>query len=292
MRILTVLARHGVDTYSSAEEDIRHLFDRQLPGVEREVIVVDNALRGGVVERRPGRTVLGGDNTVREFTAFDRALAWAESSLASYDLVHFATSAFNTLYTSYLDRFTPAVLSAGLDMGACIGHIDCYNEPVEIQSFLSQHWIRTGFFFLRPAEVLALGTMVSIADGREFFSGDPSSPFRPAAPLSATYRQYIADWLTGRDIGQGVTWHSRLSLTSEGLAAFEQKALSIMNEHLLGIRLRELGCPLIDVTWLAVQLARHDGTEGRWFDRAQDPAHWIEQLANRDRDAVTIQQAR
>jgi hypothetical protein len=289
MRILTVLARHGVDKYSGAEEDIQGLFARQLPRVERDVIVVDNAVPGEVVERRPDRTLLGGDNAVREFTAFDRAIAWAGPSLRSYDLVHFATSAFNTLYTSYLDRFTPAVVAAGLDVGACIGHIDCYNEPVEIRSFLSQHWIRTGFFFLRPAEVLALGTMVSIADGSEFFSGDPSSPFRAAAPLSATYRQYILDWLTGQDIGQGVTWHSRLSLTREGLAAFEQKALSILNEHMLAIRLRQLGCPLVDVTWLSARMNRPDWEGGRWSRSAAGSTRWIEQLANRDRDPVIVQ---
>ncbi len=81
MRILTVLARHGVDKYSGAEEDIQGLFARQLPRVERDVIVVDNALPGDVVERRPGRTLLGGDNRVREFTAFDQAIAWAGPSL-------------------------------------------------------------------------------------------------------------------------------------------------------------------------------------------------------------------
>ena len=81
MRILTVLARHGLDQYSSAEEDIQGLFDRQLPGVERDVIVVDNALPGEVVERQPDRTLLGGNNAVREFTAFDRAIAWAGPSL-------------------------------------------------------------------------------------------------------------------------------------------------------------------------------------------------------------------
>ena len=151
MRILTVLARHGVDIYSGAEEDIQGLFDRHLPGVQRDVIVVDNALPGGVVERRPGRTLLGGDNTVREFTAFDRAIAWAGPSLRDYDLVHFATSAFNTLYTSYLDRFTPSVVAAVSTRPACLGHIDCYNQPVRIGSFVSQHWIRT-CYLLPPSD--------------------------------------------------------------------------------------------------------------------------------------------
>ena len=289
MRILTVLARYGLDQYSQAEEAIQGLFDRHLSGAERDVIIVDNALPGDVVERKPGRTLLGGNNTVREFTAFDRAIAWAGPSLRSYDLVHFATSAFNTLYTSYLDRFTPAVLSAAIERSACVGHIDCYNQPVRIGSFLSQHWIRTCFFFLRPTEVLTLGSMVSIADGSQFFSGDPSSPFRSAAPLCATYRGYILDWLAGRDIGQGVTWHSSQALTREALASFEQKALCILNEQMLGVRLRALGCPLVDVTWLASQLDRHGSSEVSRTHALMGSTHWTQQLANRDRDRVALQ---
>lgn len=292
MRILTILARHGVEQYRGAEDDIQELFDRQLPAVERDVLVIDNALPAAFVEHRAGRTLLGGDNTVREFTAFDRAIGYAQRDLRAYDFVHFATSAFKALYTSYLDRFTPAVLAAAADRPACLGHIDCYNQAVTVESFTSQHWTRTCFFFLRPAEVLALGSMVSVADGQAFFSGDPSSPFRADAPLCATYQNYIVDWLTGRDIGQGVTWHSKLSLTADELASFEQKALCILNEQMLGIRLRAMGCPLVDVTWLATQLEgialsgrRRSGSDVVFS------THWTQQLANRDRDRVTVHEA-
>jgi hypothetical protein len=282
MRILTVLARHGVEKYSSAEEDIQALFDRQLPDVQRGVIVVDNALPIEVVEQARGRTLLGGDNSLREFTAFDRALAWAGPGLSDYDLVHFATSAFNTLYTRYLDCFTPAVLAAAARRNACVGHIDCYNQPVRVRSFLSQHWIRTCFFFLRPVDLRALGSMVSIADRSQFFSGDPSSPFRSSAPLCPTYRQYIVDWLTGGDIGQGVKWHSTLALTAEALPSFEQKALCILNEQMLGIRLRALGCPLVDVTWLSARIADASADEIPWS------VPWHRQLATRERDALIL----
>ena len=79
--------------------------------------------------------------------------------------MHFATSAFKTLYTSYLDRFTPAVLAAGRREARVPRSHRLLQRAVHIGSFISQHWIRTCFFFLRPAEVLALGSMVSIADG-------------------------------------------------------------------------------------------------------------------------------
>jgi hypothetical protein len=61
---------------------------------------------------------------------------------------------------------------------------------------------------------------------------------------------------------------------------FEQKARTILNEHLLGIRLRAAGCRLIDVTWLSTVLSRGGSVD--W-----DTPWWV-QLAERDRGAISI----
>jgi hypothetical protein len=282
MKVLSIIARYGLEQYVGAEEKVAAIVARQLPGLERDVIVVDNALPPETVERVHGGTLLGADNRDREFTAFDRAVAWVGPSLSEYDLIHLVTSAFDTLYTGYLERFTMPVLNAIVGRPVCLGHIDCYNEPVRLGSFVSQHWIRTCFFFLAPAQVRALGSFVSISNGFAYFSGDPCAPFRSDAPISTAYRRYIIDWLTGQDIGQGLRWHSRLALTHESLAMFELKALSILNEHMLGIRLRALGCPLVDVTWLSTLAHRTAPALIPWH------LSWKGQLANRDRDSIVV----
>jgi hypothetical protein len=285
LRVLTILARFGSDQYADAEASLADLFARQLPDVERDVIVVDNALPREYIAESEGRVLLGGDNSSREFSAFDRAVEFAGSRIWSYSFVHFATSAFNTLYVAYLDRFTPSLLAATAGRAACVGHIDCYNQPIEINGQRSQHWVRSCFFFLPPTEVKALGSFVSLADGRPFFSGDPDAPFRADAPLDGQYREYITDWLTGGGVGQGVTWHSTFTLTRDTVDAFEQKARTILNEQLLSLRLQGLGCRLLDVTWLSATLRRHAPHEVAWS------ASWREQLANRDRDALVLADA-
>ena len=90
----------------------------------------------------------------------------------------------------------------------------------------------------------------------------------------------LIDWLLGRDIGQGVTWHRTLTLDAEGLNMFEQKALAIVNEHLLSVRLRAAGCRTVDVTWLSAQITRN--VEPDWS------TPWWNQLAARDRDAIVL----
>jgi len=234
------------------------------------------------MEERLDHVLIGGDNRAREFSAFDRALEFVGADIWSYDLVHFATSAFNTLYVAYLDRFEAGVLSAVTGRGVCVGHIDCYNDPVDVLTFRSQHWMRSCFLFLPPAEVKALGRLTSIVDGSRLFSGNPDEPFRDTAPVSRNYRDYVTTWLTGGDIGQGVEWHSTFRLTRETLPAFEQKAISIFNEHLLAIRLRALGCRLIDVTWLSSLLRTRSAQDIAWA------TGWQEQLAGRDRDSIHV----
>jgi hypothetical protein len=280
MRVLTILARFGSEQYRRAEEDIAALFARRLNGIDRDVIVVDNALPRDFVDSHRGSVLLGGDNSSREFSAFDRAVDHVGGGIWSYDFVHCATSAFSALYADYLERFEPAVLQVLAGRPACVGHIDCYNEAIEVRTWRAQHWMRSCFFLLPPAEVMALGRFVSVADGTPFFSGDPHNPFRTDAPISPRYRDYIVRWLTGDGVGQGVRWHSRFALTRDTLQAFEEKARAILNEQLLSIRLEALGCHLIDVTWLSTMMRR--GT-------AQPiplTISWREQLANRDRDAV------
>jgi hypothetical protein len=278
--VLTIFVRTGTSKYASAEQELCDLFRTQLPDVEHDRLVVDTALPPCEIERSQGRIVIGGDNSAREFSAFDSGIAFAGDTLWDYDLVNLTTAAFRQMYVDYLERFLPGVLSAVAGEPACVGHIDCYNEPIQVLGCTSQHWLRSCCLFLRPLELKVLGSLVSTGREEGWFSGDPAAPFRADAPLSTSYRRLIADWLLGKDIGQGVTWHSGFSLDESTLTQFEQKTLAILNEHLLGIRLRAAGCRTVDVTWLSGLLARGQSVDWR--------APWWRQLAERDRHALRV----
>ncbi len=280
MRVLSILVRAGTASFPTAEADLKTLFDTQLPNARRDVVVVDNLLSPGEHERGPGRVVIGGDNGAREFSAFDAGVRYVGKVLHDYDWVQLGTSAFQALYSDYLRRFDEPVLRAVETRAVCLGHIDCYNEPVRVHGYPSQHWVRTAFMMLPPSEVRLLGSLVSVRDRERLFTGCPEQPFRDDAPLCERYRRYIIDWLTGSDIGQGVVWHSRIPLEEDTLRAFEDKALAILNEHLLGIRLRAQGTVIADVTWLSSEVRGGVGVD--W----QTP--WREQLAHRDRDAIAL----
>ncbi len=279
-QVLTIFVRAGVSDYADAEAALAELFARQMPEIRRDLLVVDNLLPAGVTEVAPGRTAIGGDNSVWEFSGVDAALAHLGASIWHYDVVNVVTSAFMQLYVAYLERFSADVVAAVHRARICVGHIDCYNEPVRIGAYESQHWLRTSFLMVPVAELLALRTFVSARHRRPWFSGRAEDPFGDRSPIDERYRSYLTRWLLGQDIGQGVTWHRALTLDADGLGMFEQKALAIINEHLLSIRFRVAGCRLVDVTWLSAIL--RNGLAPQW------DTPWWQQLAERDRDAIRI----
>jgi len=283
MRVLTLLVRHGTDRFPNAIEDVAALFARQLPEVEWDFVVIDNQLPEGhqkVVG--PHRTLIGGSNAMREFSAWESGLAFAGDRIADYDFINLATEAFRTLYVAYLDRINLSLLRLVLGRGAAVGHIDYYNEPVLLFRRQSQAWLRTSFVFLPPAELRMLGSLVSVSEAAELFSGDPEEPFREDAPLSPTYRGYLLGWLTGEGTGQGVEWHSRFTLTHDTLPQFQGKVISILNEHMFSVRLRAQGCAMVDTTWLATRAAK-SGRDGQSLGPIPS---WQKQLSERDTAAV------
>jgi hypothetical protein len=281
MRVVTLFVRHGTEKYANAAGRVEEFYRNRMPLVERRFIIIDNALSSDVVQATPEGTLLGGDNRHWEFSGWDKAIQFLGDEIRSYDYVHFLTSAFEELYVAYIERFSAQMLMCMRGQGAAIGHIDCYNEPVHVLGFALQHWLRSSFFFVPPAEVLALGSMVSVPDGRPFFSGDPTQPFRPDAPISDNFKRTTIEWLTGAGTGQGVEWHSRFDLTLDTLGYFERKCLAILNEALLSARLRALGCVLIDTTWLATRLTQGSGAPLGYYS-------WMDQLRGRDRDSIAV----
>jgi len=276
LRVGTVLVGHERESTLNALAKIDRIFETQAPDVVRSTVIVDNSLpRTEMSLLRPDVIWIGGDNSFREFTAWDRGLAQLDRMRERVDLVHLATSAFDSLYTGYLARFDTPLLKAASAAQAAVGHIDYYDDPIEIFGRQSQHWLRTSFVFIPSAAISALRSVLSFEAPERIFASDPERPFRAEAGISERYQRYILSWLTGEGTGQGVTWHSRFDLTHETLPTFHLKALAILNEHLLSLRLRELGYPVVDVAWLAHELAATSGLRIDW------QKNWRDQISER-----------
>ena len=253
MRVLVLFVRHGGERYSLALDELTRLYERRAPRLTRSTIVIDNALPAELSkELGPDSVLIGGDNTWWEFSGWQSAINKLGSEIKKYDAVHFVTSAFRTLYTDYLERFCPRLVEFVADRPIAVGHIDYYPHPVRIESFVSRHWIRSSFWLINPFELLRLRSMISLDSAAELFSSRGAWPFAKTAQLSYGYQELIHNWLTtDQGTGQGTTWHSRFDLDDTTQTLFQNKAVAVLNEHLLSIRLRAQGTHLLDLTYLA-----------------------------------------
>jgi hypothetical protein len=278
-RLLTILARFGTDRYAGAAENIRALLAKSCPLADCRMLIVDNALQKEFQSELDSCTrLIGGDDRAREFSGWDRAITYLGDELAKVEVVHLATAAYNQLYTKYLERFDDAIVRLVADRPVAVGHIDYYPYAVTAFGHVSQHWLRSSYVFIAPRELRMLGPLAAVRRSG-LFSGSPACPFRADAPISDGYRSLIIAWLTSATgTGQGTAWHSRFQLDPTTLGLFEDKAVAIVNEHLLSARLRGQGCSTVDVTWLSTVMKQ----TGIVFGPIPG---WRRQLATRDTDA-------
>jgi len=277
MRVLVLFLRYGTEKYGDALNELDNLYAAQAPDIERHTIIIDNSIMKGFIEEYAGdRYLIGGDNSRREFSGWQCALDLMGAELRKIDAIHFVTSAFRMLYTDYLDRFSTRIVEVVSRRPTCVGHIDYYPHPVRFDAHVFRHWVRTSFFLVNPVELMRLRNIVSIQVSEGLFSDDPEWPFAKNRRLSPGYEELMYNWLASdKGTGQGTSWHSRLDPSQDcDRLEFQQKALSILNEHLLSVRLRAQGTNVVDITYLAELLETNSGL------LVQFP-NWTEQLRRR-----------
>lgn len=251
MKILCLFVRHGTGKYPDALPLLDAWYDTHGLRENRLLWIIDNARPTSMPPQLigPDRVLRSGNNLAWEFSAWEKALRDAEAEGVQCDLVHCVTSAFNTLYTRYLDHFFPQALQFVLQHNICLGHIDSYDRPVEFAGNQSQSWIRTCFFFLPFPSACSLMPWAAFSDAAVLFDSPATTQFRTTAPIAADYQERIRIWLTGQTVG-GHVWHSPIGPDPDEAGRFQKKAMAIINEHSLAVTMRTARLRLIDFCWL------------------------------------------
>ncbi|KWE61109.1 hypothetical protein WL76_03210 [Burkholderia ubonensis] len=260
MKILTLFVRYGDTDYQGAFKRLCQMYER-VGGLDYDALLIDTALPPGVHAKLGPRTVLiGGDNTRREFSGWDTALAYLGSDIDRYDIIHVVTSAFENEYNGFYPYINYGMFEfAAKNPHVVLAHVDAYPAPARLLGRSFQTWGCSKFVMAVPERIRALGTFAADFPSDLFFTSSRTSPFRQDAPLSDNYRQYLVDWLTGEGLPHG-QWHSVFELSDANLQRFRAKAMSIIDEHRLSMRLRESGAHIVDYTWLHSRGLGCDGT--------------------------------
>ncbi|WP_051983779.1 glycosyltransferase family 4 protein [Burkholderia pyrrocinia] len=261
MKLLTLFVRYGDADYQGAFKRLCQMYQR-VGGLDYDALLIDTALPPGVHAKLGSQALLiGGDNTRREFSGWDTALAYLGSAVDRYDLIHVVTSAFENEYNGFYPYINSGMFEfAAKNRHVVLAHVDAYPAPARLLGRSFQTWGCSKFLIAVPERIRALGTFAARFPSDLFFTSSRTAPFRQDAPLSENYRQYLIDWLTGEGLPHG-QWHSVFELSDENLQRFRAKAMSIIDEHSLSMRLRESGAQIVDYTWLHSRGLGRDGTK-------------------------------
>src|SRR5579862_6510659 len=112
MKVLSILNCYGTGKATPALPLLQAFHSALRDGSHHDYLVSDNGLPLDFCQRlAENATLIGGDNSVREFSGFDSAVCYVGPRLGEYDLLHLVTDTFNTDYRHYLGLLTPKMLA-------------------------------------------------------------------------------------------------------------------------------------------------------------------------------------
>jgi hypothetical protein len=261
--VYLVLVEFGRTHERAALDLLTSTLHRVFPGASVRSVVVDNALAGNLefkIARELDR--VSGDNTLREFSGWDRGIAWLERRYgpAPESIVVLANDTVVRADKHDRVRDIPADRAAAASNGALVGWIDEYPRAVELFGLALRQWIDTSLVLAEWATLAALGPLARPFADELLFADDWRRVFREPSPLSKNYRAYLRTYFFGERIDGEFehAWYAQEPLTEQNVEAFKVKLRCIFCEHLLSARARARGIPLVDIRPEPLPIDRFD----------------------------------
>ncbi len=240
-KVLILFLRYG-DTYKGAYEELVKICERiTLP---KRMVVIHND-REDMGPRQKGEWVyeMGGDNSVYEFSGWQKALRSEVSVSFSPDVYMLVNDAFlaKRFYaTPVIDDDMFRILAGKKVIG---GNLRRNSFSIKYKGMELQDYVTTHFFLMSREALDALGTLVSEADPDRFVKPRFSEEiFTDNEIWTEKFKKYLTASLTGKYHEKGKT------VSPEHYGFLKRKVIAVVNELLLSARAREAGIRLADMS--------------------------------------------
>jgi hypothetical protein len=262
-KLAVILSQYDRERFKDALPRLLAVIDG-LDDVDATFVVVDNRESGDWSHTVSGRLHhIGGDNSAREFSAFDRGVHWIVERGPAPDLFVLVTDAFVPDSDELAPLIDDHVVRWSRSRSSCIGWVDSFMEPCEILGHACDAWMRTSFVFL-PREVMPLVSPLAYPlEEAMIFGPTADEPFRTDAPISENLRELLLEWLTTNPRGprrRDEAWHSRFELDETSFQLFKEKTCAILREMFTSARLRAAGVAVYDFRCIrGIQASKQQG---------------------------------
>jgi hypothetical protein len=204
------------------------------------------------------RYCVGGDNSAQEFTGWDFGWRQATEILGTgFDIVLVTNDALlNSKDINQLSVVDDQLLHVLVRHGMVAGWVDTFarvypdpvntlTAPYRIFGDVTRQWL-CSCFMLIPLDVFAtVFPLTRLTDSSSLYNEDFSQGiFQRDCGLSEGYQDFLITHQSRVWMRNGKRGYQ---INRETFDKFRAKTRSIINEHLLGIRLRKAGCPLLSL---------------------------------------------
>ncbi|MBF0279339.1 MAG: hypothetical protein HQM13_16200 [SAR324 cluster bacterium] len=199
---------------------------------------------------------IGGNNSLFEFSGWMKGWETLKELQGDCDCYLFVTDAFLAYGDQYQKLADSKLLHFLSRESAVAGLVDLPPsnfKNLQLLNWDMKCWVRSSFFFVPHSVMTQMKSLITITEIDPFCDkAFQSRAFKPEAPLSPDYQNYLEQWLT-RD------WHSALTLSHSKWEHFRHKIRSILNEHALTARWQAMGIPIYDLYFLK-QISQDEGS--------------------------------
>ncbi len=240
---------------------------RMFPATVIDIVVIDNSLPESYVKHCDGYVRIGGNNTLWEFSGWDRGLDYIKENISCsrYAHVFFANDTFHQRTyrdgKNFLDVFDSPILKGKDVVKSAIGYLDDFPKDVQLCGIEYRYWIRSNIFSLPIDIVYKLYPFAETIDSQAVFSSDYEVFWSETDLISDNWKVYISSWLFGTENPKypeyRLHWLKATSITADNYKFFKKKAKCILAEHYLSARLFDMKVPIIDTNIFDKKSDRH-----------------------------------
>jgi len=242
-RILMVFVDYQEVYKGSRDKFIKHC--ENIKSEKRLIIVRNDREEGYCAGKNKNDWIfeIGGDNSVYEFSGWDKG--WRSEPARSFDadVYLFANSAFVKKGFYATPVVSDDIIDLISDVDIMCGNLRHFAFPVMCGGMDLRDYVSTHFFFMSKKVMHALGTLVSERSYGRFIKEDFSEDLLTDNEVwNEKFKKYVMLAITSK-------YHTKGKKIEPGQYEFlKRKILCIMNELLLSGRVKKAGFGLKDIT--------------------------------------------
>jgi glycosyltransferase involved in cell wall biosynthesis len=235
------------DIYPDSLKNLHELL-AGLEGFQITFVQIDNlAEEKTVIQNKPNVFDIGGDNSNREFSGWQRGLKFLESADIESDILLFVNDSFlNRAPKGYgLDYYKSKINTISLSElseNEVLGKVDFHDQVETFDGYDVSSWIRSNIFVIPKTVIKKLGFPCIDKDtiDRIFPVNFPGRIFNSDNHLLNDYfKEWLKYWITSG-------WSRSSPINKSNWQFFRDKLVAILNERILTLKLKRAGIKIVD----------------------------------------------